>query len=256
LLTRVFARRAAEADVDGGADSEAEPPSGLDGDAEMDEADTAAGAASALANGADAPAVDNAGPRGAADAAGAKPEPMAADAPGAAAAAPGDSGDAAAVPDDVRRGMLNHLLGVPTAGPEGTGGSELPGAGGTDPKHTVEPVTIARETTPQRRPSLTAEAAAAAAEAAADSDDREDEEATPGPQARLFRPVSLSSHPLHPCCCSVVLSPLNARLSARTQGAAGWLRSRLCIHRRCLRWRRRLRRQGRLGLWPRSASPR
>ncbi len=190
--------------MDGGADSEAEPPSGLDGDAEMDEADTAAGAASALANGADAPAIDNAGPRGAADAAGAKPEPVAADAPGAATAAPGDSGDAAAVPDDVRRGMLNHLLGVPTAGPEGTGGSELPGAGGTDPKHTVEPVTIARETTPQRRPSLTAEAAAAAAEAAADSDDREDEEATPGPQARSCFGLSAYPRAHRNCWCCFV----------------------------------------------------
>lgn len=46
-----------EADADGGADSEAEPPSGLDGDAEMDEADTAAGAASALVNGVTAAAV-------------------------------------------------------------------------------------------------------------------------------------------------------------------------------------------------------
>ena len=46
---------------------------------------------------------------------------------------------------------------------------------------------VAREVTPVRRPSLTAEAAAAArAEAAADSDDREDEEATPGPQARAL----------------------------------------------------------------------
>ena len=46
-----------EAEADGGADSEAEPPSGLDGAAEMDEADTAAGAASALVNGVTAAAV-------------------------------------------------------------------------------------------------------------------------------------------------------------------------------------------------------
>ncbi len=90
--------------------------------------------------------------------------------------------DAAAVPADVRRGKLNDLLGVPAAGPDGSGGTEALGAGGTDPVHTVDPADVARETTPQRRPSLTAEAAAAAAEAAADSDDREDEEATPGPQ--------------------------------------------------------------------------
>ncbi|KAK9837425.1 hypothetical protein WJX81_001540 [Elliptochloris bilobata] len=165
----------AEADADGGADSEAEPPSGLEGDAEMDEADTAAGAASALVNGVTAAAV-------AADDAEAAAKPEAMDMDAAAAA-----GGAAAVPGEVRRGKLNELLGVPTAGHEGTGGTEAEGAGGTDPAHPVVPTqVVVREVTPQRRPSLTAEAAAAArAEAAADSDDRDDEEATPGPQTAM-----------------------------------------------------------------------
>ena len=52
------------------------------------------------------------------------------------------AGGAAAVPDKVRRGKLNELLGVPTPGQEGTGGTEAEGAGGTDPAHPVDPAQV------------------------------------------------------------------------------------------------------------------
>lgn len=52
------------------------------------------------------------------------------------------AGGAAAVPDEVRRGKLNELLGVPMPGLEGTGGTEAEGAGGTDPEHPVDPAQV------------------------------------------------------------------------------------------------------------------
>ena len=61
------------------------------------------------------------------------------------------AGGAAAVPDEVRRGKLNELLGVPTPGLEGTGGTEAEGAGGTDPEHPVDPAQVHTESLTSRR---------------------------------------------------------------------------------------------------------